>query len=176
MVFSRNSENMSAKYPDLVESIPKVRQAMNRVVGPAHTMPLQVCQQKRQDVRDRHRGSSIRYQGEETLAIPAADNTKKKRRQNGRYHCQGAYLRIRPSLSERRGKDRCRRSLFICSHFRYHSHFYKNSLSKGENSFRSIFTRSKANSRLLKVRMDPAASKLPSSSTTVSRTAVRVLW
>jgi DNA ligase-1 len=31
VVFSRNSENMSAKYPDLVESAPKVRSSSSRI-------------------------------------------------------------------------------------------------------------------------------------------------
>ena len=105
VVFSRNSENMSAKYPDLVESIPKVRR-LSRPISQLELMsPSLVRQQGCEDFRYRHRGSRIRYQGEETLAIPAADNAKTKRRQNGRYHSQSAYFRIRSSLSEWRGKD-----------------------------------------------------------------------
>jgi DNA ligase-1 len=32
-VFSRNSENMSAKYPDLVEQIPRVSQRLDSGAG-----------------------------------------------------------------------------------------------------------------------------------------------
>jgi hypothetical protein len=100
VVFSRNSENMSAKYPDLVESIPKVRGSSFRLNSESL-----VCQQECQDVRDRYGGCCVRHQGEEAIAIPAVDNPKEERRKNRRYHSQSAYLCVRPALSERRGEN-----------------------------------------------------------------------
>ena len=51
-VFSRNSENMSAKYPDLVEQVPRVSRLQCQLLVASHRL-TKVHQRRRQELCDR---------------------------------------------------------------------------------------------------------------------------
>lgn len=73
-VFSRNSENMSAKYPDLVESIPRVSPLLRSSWVYELTRPV-VYQRGSEVVCDRRRGGCVRSRSQEAIAVPGSEST-----------------------------------------------------------------------------------------------------
>ena len=72
-VFSRNSEDMSKKYPDLVEQLPHVRTAMYLGIVHLELMSVTVRQGNSKDICPRCRSSSLRCQGRKTHAFPGTE-------------------------------------------------------------------------------------------------------
>lgn len=107
MVFSRNSENMSAKYPDLIESVPKVSLAVRAPVSnSAHACVdlFTVGGTRSQIFRNRQRGRGIRFANQETASLPRLESTQEERRQDRRHHCQGARFCFRFAVLEWRSE------------------------------------------------------------------------
>ena len=101
-VFSRNSEDMSVKYPDLVEQLPRVRLSLSLLSRVVDALPT-VHQGGSQVVRYRLRGRRLGAGRQAALAVPGPQSQEAKGRQGRGYQGQGPPLCLRPSLPRRQG-------------------------------------------------------------------------
>lgn len=110
-VFSRNSEDMTVKYPEFVTQLPKVRATSAAPVGRSNcTRPLTgascrstVHQAEHQVLCHRRRGCRLGHGGEAPSRVPKAQHEEAERCQGGRHQGQGPPLRVRLALPEWRG-------------------------------------------------------------------------
>lgn len=106
-VFSRNSEDMSVKYPDLIEHMQSVcYRSFQTPLFLNHTYlnTIPVYQTKYSFVCTGCGGCCIRQGGRKDSAVPGTKQTQEERCQGGRYQSESPHLCIRPALSEWRGE------------------------------------------------------------------------
>lgn len=113
-VFSRNSEDMTVKYPEFVTQLPKVSSTPRATItaesdGYRPLMSVSsartVHQAEHQVVRHRRRGRRVGHGGEAPARVSEAQHEEAKRRQGGRHQGQGPPLRVRLALPQWRGQS-----------------------------------------------------------------------
>lgn len=101
-VFSRNSEDMSKKYPDLVEQLPHV--GVRSLYGRHHSYEFTVHQREHKIVRIGRGSCGHRQSDGQVDAIPGAEQTQAEGCKSGRHPSTRVSLRIRPPLPQRRSE------------------------------------------------------------------------
>lgn len=104
-VFSRNSEDMSKKYPDLVVQLPHVRHlpCYPRAVRDRLMVFVIVLQRADDVVRARRGGGRDRQGLGEADAVPGAQPAEAEGRPRGGHPGPRLPVRVRPALPQRRG-------------------------------------------------------------------------
>ncbi len=102
-VFSRNSEDMSKKYPDLVEQLPHVR--FLSLHGGASFSRSDIVYQREYKIFRVGRGScGHRQDNRQVDAVPGAEQTQAEGCKGGRHPNTRVSLRIRSPLPQRRSE------------------------------------------------------------------------
>jgi hypothetical protein len=108
VVFSRNSENMSSKYPDLIESMSKVSVRRTphktRLEADIISASSPVYQRQRKVFRDRCRSRCLRHDNEEVATLPRSRSPQAQRCPHRRYYRSGSRLCFRSTLFEWRSE------------------------------------------------------------------------